>query len=158
MHGTTNVKSPNNIMKWQMGFNSAFKGLMKGPKILRIELNAFHLYQHYSLFMHNKLQYTWRANYCECVQPVQLPLLTEVRAPSLLEQYPRYVFDRERAGHNRSSSSLSSFRRLVNIRLVHILSSMRATCPQHFNVLFSSFSKFVCVTRIFPFDFMSYFC
>jgi hypothetical protein len=23
-----NVKSPNNISKWQMGFNSAFKGLM----------------------------------------------------------------------------------------------------------------------------------
>jgi hypothetical protein len=27
MHGTINVKSPNNISKWQMGFNSAFKGL-----------------------------------------------------------------------------------------------------------------------------------
>jgi hypothetical protein len=29
MHGPINVKSPNNISKWQMGFNSAFKGLMK---------------------------------------------------------------------------------------------------------------------------------
>jgi hypothetical protein len=29
MHGPTNVKSPNNISKWQMGFNSAFKGLIK---------------------------------------------------------------------------------------------------------------------------------
>jgi hypothetical protein len=27
MHVTLNVKSPNNISKWQMGFNSAFKGL-----------------------------------------------------------------------------------------------------------------------------------
>jgi hypothetical protein len=27
MHGPINVKSPNNS-KWQMGFNSAFKGLM----------------------------------------------------------------------------------------------------------------------------------
>ena len=27
MHGHINVKSPNNINKWQMGFNSAFKGL-----------------------------------------------------------------------------------------------------------------------------------
>jgi hypothetical protein len=27
MHGLINVKSPNNISKWQMGFNSAFKGL-----------------------------------------------------------------------------------------------------------------------------------
>jgi len=28
MHGPINVKSPNNISEWQMGFNSAFKGLM----------------------------------------------------------------------------------------------------------------------------------
>jgi hypothetical protein len=33
MHGPINVKSPNNISRWQMGFNSAFKGL-KGPEIL----------------------------------------------------------------------------------------------------------------------------
>jgi hypothetical protein len=29
MHGPINVKSPNNISKWQMGFNSAFKGLIQ---------------------------------------------------------------------------------------------------------------------------------
>jgi hypothetical protein len=29
MHGPMNVKSPNNTIKWQMGFNSAFKGLNK---------------------------------------------------------------------------------------------------------------------------------
>jgi hypothetical protein len=29
MHGPINVKSPNNTNKWQMGFNSAFKGLNK---------------------------------------------------------------------------------------------------------------------------------
>jgi hypothetical protein len=29
MHGPINVKSPNNTSKWQMGFNSAFEGLMK---------------------------------------------------------------------------------------------------------------------------------
>jgi len=27
MHGPINVKSPSNTSKWQMGFNSAFKGL-----------------------------------------------------------------------------------------------------------------------------------
>jgi hypothetical protein len=27
MHGPINVKSPNSISKWQMGFNSAFKRL-----------------------------------------------------------------------------------------------------------------------------------
>jgi hypothetical protein len=29
MHVLINVKFPNNISKWQMGFNSAFKGLNK---------------------------------------------------------------------------------------------------------------------------------
>jgi hypothetical protein len=33
MHGPINVKSPNNSSKWQMGFNSAFKGLMGNPCI-----------------------------------------------------------------------------------------------------------------------------
>jgi hypothetical protein len=27
MHGPINVKSPNNTNKWQVGFNSGFKGL-----------------------------------------------------------------------------------------------------------------------------------
>jgi hypothetical protein len=31
MHGPINVKSPNNTSKWQMGFNSAFKGLREIP-------------------------------------------------------------------------------------------------------------------------------
>ena len=32
MHENINVKSPNNISEWQMGFNSAFKGLTgSGP-------------------------------------------------------------------------------------------------------------------------------
>jgi len=30
MHGPINVTSPNNTSKWQMGFNSAFKGLIYG--------------------------------------------------------------------------------------------------------------------------------
>jgi hypothetical protein len=34
MHGPINVKSPNNISKWQMGFNSAFKGLMLIGRLL----------------------------------------------------------------------------------------------------------------------------
>jgi hypothetical protein len=29
MHGAINVKFPNNISKWQVGFNSAFKGLIQ---------------------------------------------------------------------------------------------------------------------------------
>jgi hypothetical protein len=33
MHGPINVKSPNNISKWQMGFNSAFKGLKEHIRI-----------------------------------------------------------------------------------------------------------------------------
>jgi hypothetical protein len=33
MHGSINVNSPNNTSKWQMGFNSAFKGLNKNTKM-----------------------------------------------------------------------------------------------------------------------------
>jgi hypothetical protein len=40
MHGPINVKSPNNISKWQMGFNSAFKGLIpcyqQNPPVLMV--------------------------------------------------------------------------------------------------------------------------
>jgi hypothetical protein len=46
MHVPINVKSPNNISKWQMGFNSAFKGLRKifvGK--FRRKLN--HVFTHY---------------------------------------------------------------------------------------------------------------
>jgi hypothetical protein len=32
MHVPMNVKSPNNIRKWQMGFNSAFKWLRVAEK------------------------------------------------------------------------------------------------------------------------------
>jgi hypothetical protein len=35
MHGSMNVKSPNNTSKWQMGFNSAFKGLKVNVKFTR---------------------------------------------------------------------------------------------------------------------------
>jgi formylmethanofuran dehydrogenase subunit B len=44
MHGPINVKSPNNISKWQMGFNSAFKGL-KGntsSKAVNTSVNTDH--------------------------------------------------------------------------------------------------------------------
>ena len=83
------------VWRWRSVFM-----LMKGPKILRAELNTVHLYQHYSLLMPNKLQYPWRGDYCECVRPVQLRVLTEVRAPSVLEQHPRYIPHRDRAGYN----------------------------------------------------------
>jgi hypothetical protein len=39
MHGPIKVKSPNNISKWQMGFNSAFKGLNKVTEDQIIFLN-----------------------------------------------------------------------------------------------------------------------
>jgi hypothetical protein len=35
MHGHINVKSPKNINKWQMGFNSAFKGLKVKQSLYR---------------------------------------------------------------------------------------------------------------------------
>jgi hypothetical protein len=39
MHGPINVKSPNNISEWQMGFNSAIKGL-RCPKWLSCVLTS----------------------------------------------------------------------------------------------------------------------
>jgi hypothetical protein len=35
MHGPIKFKSPNNTSKWQMGFNSAFKGLILSGRILQ---------------------------------------------------------------------------------------------------------------------------
>jgi hypothetical protein len=43
MHGPINVKSPNNASKWQMGFNSAFKGLIRWFLIKYGEDLAFYL-------------------------------------------------------------------------------------------------------------------
>jgi hypothetical protein len=39
MHLPINVKSPNNISKWQLGFNSAFKGLREGGAAVLQALN-----------------------------------------------------------------------------------------------------------------------
>ena len=54
---------------------------MKASKIPRTELNTVHLYQNYSLFMYNKLQYIWRGDYCDCVRPAQLPVLSSSSVP-----------------------------------------------------------------------------
>jgi hypothetical protein len=45
MHGPINVKSPNNTSKWQMGFNSAFKGLIQFdlPKMEKIILKNMYM-------------------------------------------------------------------------------------------------------------------
>jgi hypothetical protein len=53
MHGPINVKAPNNTSKWQMGFNSAFKGLTSHIQIFEVTnfgfvnktLSDFLLYQ-----------------------------------------------------------------------------------------------------------------
>ena len=50
--------------------------------------------------MHNKLQYTWRGDYCQCVRPAQLSVLTAVGAPSFLKQHPWCVPHRDRVGYN----------------------------------------------------------
>jgi hypothetical protein len=44
MHVPINVKSPNNISEWQMGFNSAFKGLNYTDKITLLFALYFLLY------------------------------------------------------------------------------------------------------------------
>jgi len=67
-----------------------------GSKIPRFELSTVHLYQHYSLFMPNNSS-TFDVGIIVC-SVCQTPRLTEVRAPSLLEQHPQYVPHRDRAG------------------------------------------------------------
>ena len=76
---------------------------MKGPMIPKIELNTVHLYQHYSLFMHNKLQYTWRGDYCECVRPAQLPVLAWSSNSVLPGTTSTIRSHRDRAGYNRQA-------------------------------------------------------
>jgi hypothetical protein len=47
MRGPTNVKSPNNNSKWQMGFNSAFKGLKsKESENETGKIVSLHLYKY----------------------------------------------------------------------------------------------------------------
>jgi hypothetical protein len=87
--------------------------LMKGSKIPRVELNTVHLYQHYSLFMPNKLQYSWCGDYGECVRPAELRVLTEVQAPSLLEKRPWYVPHQEHVGHNNLTTTELAVARFV---------------------------------------------
>jgi hypothetical protein len=41
MHGPINVKSPNNTSTWQMGFNSAFKGLIYDISILTVGVDNY---------------------------------------------------------------------------------------------------------------------
>jgi hypothetical protein len=74
MHRPINVKSPNNISKWQMGFNSAFKGLIwyvasyimyyMGNAIpLNLQWFSFHLHSQYykGSTLHGQLsiEYWW---------------------------------------------------------------------------------------------------
>jgi hypothetical protein len=40
MHLHINVKSPNNISKWQVGFNSAFKGLKNKIELEKCRINS----------------------------------------------------------------------------------------------------------------------
>jgi hypothetical protein len=52
MHGPINVKSPNNIRKWQIGFNSAFKSV----KVLTVVLHV----QGYERVVHALLAFTYK--------------------------------------------------------------------------------------------------
>jgi hypothetical protein len=70
---------PKYLERWPAALYEAGRSVLmlrKGSKFPRTELNTVHLYQHYSLFVPDKLQYTtWRGDYCECVRPAQLPVL-----------------------------------------------------------------------------------
>jgi hypothetical protein len=46
MHGPINVKSPKNISKWQMGFNSTFKGLIVNATMISTNLPRTEVHLH----------------------------------------------------------------------------------------------------------------
>jgi hypothetical protein len=52
MHGPINVKSPNNTSKWQMGFNSAFKGLID-------KLSHSYMFRHYCVILSEFVVSCW---------------------------------------------------------------------------------------------------
>ena len=57
------------LERWPAALNEAGRslGVIEGTHNPDIKLNTIHLYQHYSLFMHNKLQYPWHGDYYQCV-------------------------------------------------------------------------------------------
>jgi hypothetical protein len=66
---TASCSLPKYFERWPTTLYEARRSvlmLMKGSKIPRFELSAVHLYQHYSLFVPNKLHKTIRGDYCEC--------------------------------------------------------------------------------------------
>ena len=66
MHVPINVKSPNNISEWRMGFNSAFKGLMGTFSVVFYCRNISHLCAVsliFSIILDRDLQLTPASNY-----------------------------------------------------------------------------------------------
>jgi hypothetical protein len=57
MHGPINVKSLNNISEWQMGFNSAFKGLIEIICIRALRTVQYSTVQ-YSTVQYSTVQYS----------------------------------------------------------------------------------------------------
>jgi hypothetical protein len=98
------------LQKYLEGWPAALKEagrsilmLMKRSTIPGTELNTVHLYQHYSLFMRNKLRYTWRGDYCECVRPAELPVLTWSSSSVPPRTTSTIRSHRDRAGYNRQA-------------------------------------------------------
>jgi hypothetical protein len=52
MHGPINFESPNNTSKWQMGFNSAFKGLieMEQTHLSRLLFSGFYVSPKFKIY------------------------------------------------------------------------------------------------------------
>jgi hypothetical protein len=71
MHGPINVNSPNNISEWQMGFNSAFKGLTSCSMDREISNppRAFTWHKRTTLLHARRASYKENANaFCPCLE------------------------------------------------------------------------------------------
>ena len=76
MHVPINVKSPNNISEWQMGFNSAFKGLKK-----TLINNGYEFKKYFSVMEVITKQVSLSSNACEIYsESFRFELISAVRS------------------------------------------------------------------------------
>jgi len=100
------LQSAEYLERWPATFNEAGRSVgitdNKGTYNPEIELNTVHLRTITALFtvyaQSTPAHLMW--GLLQLCASCPIPVLTQVRAPSILEKHPRYVLHRDRAGYN----------------------------------------------------------